>query len=176
MRSIHAVFAAALLVLGIVASALLGLGSCSSSDPKSMTDEGRHALGKGEYKAAVASFEGALEKIGANADDPSFLNASLGRCEALARLDPPRARTEFVALAKAHPTKVREEDFTLVGSALLVAGTSAALSEAIDLLATGEKIYPGSAKVTAFKERVIADSKRSADPEHVRKLKSMGYM
>jgi hypothetical protein len=176
MRSIHAIFAAALLVFGIVVAALLGLGSCSSSDPKSLTDDGYAALGKGENKSAAESFERALAQIGTNANDPSFLRASLGRCVALAKIDPVRARTEFIALAKAQPGKVREDDFTLVGSALLVAGSPKALLEAIDLLKTGEEFYPGSAKVKDFKERVIADSKRSQDPEAVRKLKSFGYL
>src|SRR6185503_315197 len=81
------VLACLIVVAGLI---VVGLTACSK-DPKSLTDSGSAHLGKGENKAALADFEDALAKIGSDTASPLYLRAAIGKCEALARIDPKRA-------------------------------------------------------------------------------------
>jgi hypothetical protein len=159
--------------IAIVALALFA--SCSGSNPKELTDAGYAALGRGENTAAVAHFDEALAKIG-NANDASYLRAQLGRCQALAKVDPVKTKTDFLALAKSQPSRISDKDFKMVGEFLLSANTSQARLEAIDLLVAGEKMFPESTDVTAFKQRVIDDSHRTADAASLSRLRGLGYI
>ena len=156
---------ALLLSLVLVASA------CSPADPKALTDQGHSALGAGDAEKAQASFDDALAQI--DPSHPEWLRASLGRCQALARHDPTAAREAFLGLARSHPARVTVQDFSIVVGELVQAG---AVSEAIDVMDAGIKLYPESPVMQVIKEKVIAASTRSQDPGVSDKLKGLGYV
>lgn len=150
--------------------ALLFLAACGGSDPKSLTSEGYTALGKGDAKAALSKFDAALS--GLEATHPEYLRAALGRCEALARTDGAGAKKAFLDLVAKVPDKVREDDYGLVCSAMLQGGFTL---DAIDVMDSGNKRFPTSAKMKATKDAVVAAANREATPEALRKLDSLGY-
>jgi hypothetical protein len=96
----------------------------------------------------------------------------MGRCEALARLDPKRARDEFLALARAEPGKLHEQDYAQIADDLVKAR---AASEAIDVMDAGVKAFPESPQMQVLKQRVVDASKKSKDPAALGKLKGLGY-
>jgi hypothetical protein len=146
--------------------ALLGCGS----NPKELTDKGAAALGSGDARTALECFDGALKAMGAN--DPDFLRASMGHCEALARLDPKRARDEFLSLARSQPGRLREQDYSLIADELV---KTHATAEAIDVMDAGVKAFPESPQMQILKQRVVEASKKSKDPAALGKLKGLGY-
>ena len=158
-------------VLTIVVLAALLLGSCAPSDPKTLTDEGASALGAGDAAKAQESFEAAL--TGIDPSHPEWLRASIGRCQALARRDGPAAKKAFLELATAHPSRVNEQDFSLVVSELV---QHDAIVEAIDVMDAGVKLYPESPAMQTIKEKVLAASSKSKDAGALEKLKGLGYV
>lgn len=160
----------------------VALTACSGN-PKSLTDAGNAALGSGDYKAALADFEGALDKLGSKAlekraDDPDarlYLKAAIGRCQALAHVDPKKATQEFVALAKARPQDVKESDFSLIASELLRTNTNESRMQAIDLMVSGNQMFPESTKLKAIGDAVLASATKANDPESIKRVNSMGY-
>lgn len=161
---------AALLVSAGIAVTFLAAG-CSGSDPKALTNEGYAALGKGDMASALSKFDKALEGLDTKHDQ--YLRATLGRCEALAKTDPARAKTTFFQVTMAQPEKVREDDYSLVCNALLQAG---ATLDAIDVMKAGHDRFPESPKMIAMVEAVKSAAKREKTSEAVEKLKSMGYL
>ncbi|MBK7642393.1 MAG: hypothetical protein IPJ19_05005 [Planctomycetes bacterium] len=150
---------------------LLLLPACGSSDPRALTDEGSSALATGDASAAAASFEKALALL--KPGDPDFARASMGRFQALVRLDPARASTEFLAYAKANPASTSEGDFgTLVGEFLRRDRTV----EAIDVMDAGVKAFPKSEAMLAIRAKVEEQAKSAKDPAAMQKLKGLGYI
>ena len=146
------------------------LAACGGSDPKALTDAGSAALNSGDAKAALSSFDRAL--AGMTAQDPSFLRASIGRCQALARIDPARAQADFLELARAQPERVREPEFVAVASELAARGS---IGPATAVAEEGMKRYPGSPAMTALRDRIGDAAKQADDPESLKKLKGLGY-
>ncbi|MBI5364413.1 MAG: hypothetical protein HZA53_14630 [Planctomycetes bacterium] len=154
----------AALTLGLVLSA------CSGSDPKAMTAEGTRKLGAGDAKAALECFDDALAHLQPQGGD--FLRASMGRFQALARLEPKRAQTEFLAFHVAHPNDVKEAEFKLVVDELLRRGS---VAPATDLIEAGQKAFPNSPLMAQLLKAAGDAAKKSGDPAAVNKLKGLGY-
>ena len=154
-----------------LAALLCLLAACGGGDPKEATDRGQAALGSGDGKSALESFEAALACLAPG--DPDWLRASVGRCQALARLDPARAKTEFLALARAHPGTVGEQDFAIVVGDLIAHG---GILEAIDVVEAGSARFPESPRMLALREQVVAASQRARDPGAMQRLKGLGYV
>ena len=149
---------------------LLLAAACGGSDPKALTDAGVSALGSGDAKSALASFDDALAHMPAN--DPQLLRASLGRVQALARTEPAKAKEAFLALTESQKSKINEGDFGLVVSELLRKNANV---EAVDVMNAGVKMFPESTKMLAVKTQVLEQSKKSNDPAALQKLRGLGY-
>ena len=154
----------------LTVAVLLTATACSGSDPAALTSEGYAALGKGDNSGALSKFESALS--GLDAQHPEYLRAALGRCRALAHVDPPRARSSFLDLAKAMPAKIGEDDYSLICNELLQVG---ATIDAIDVMKAGHDRFPKSPKMEAMVSAVEAAAKREKSPEALNKLKGLGY-
>lgn len=143
---------------------------CGGSDPKTLTDEGTAALHSGDAPSAVSAFDRALGAM--DPAHPDFLRASIGRCQALARIDPNRAKDDFLALAGTQPTRVREPEFTAVTMELIRKNSiepAAAVAEA------GIRIFPDSAAMKALRDAVGDAAKKASDPEALQRMKGLGY-
>jgi hypothetical protein len=153
---------------------LLGLAACSGN-AKSLTDAGYADLGGGNYKDALGDFEKALEKIGTNTNDDSYLPAALGRAQALAHFDPKKAGADFIALATSKKGRVVEGDFSMLANELLKVGTNDARMEAIDVMVAGNTMFPESTKLKSIGDQVMKAAQQANDPASVKRLNSMGY-
>lgn len=149
---------------------LCSLAACGGSDPKALTAAGAKALNSGDPKGAIASFDRALE--GMKPNDPDFLRASIGRCQALARTEPARARTDFLELAKAHPERVREPEFVAVAMELASRGS---IGDASAIAEEGMKRFPNAAEMLALRDRIGDAAKEAGDPESLKAMKGLGY-
>lgn len=154
----------------LLAFALLLLAACGGSDSKALTSEGYAALGKGDAKAALSSFDAALAEM--SADHAEYARASLGRCQALAKSDGAAARQAFLDLAAKAPGSVREDDYGLICSRLLNGGFR---MDAMDIIKAGDERYPTSAKMKETRDAVIEAAEREALPEELQKLATLGY-
>jgi hypothetical protein len=146
------------------------IGSCGSSDPKALTDSGSAALNSGDAAKAVSEFDSALQHM--DVAHPDYLRASVGRCQALARIDPKRAKDDFLTLARAQPTRVRDADFAAVGTELIRRG---AIEPAIEIAETGMKMFPESPVMKHLRDTFGDAAKLTKDPEALKRLKGLGY-
>lgn len=146
------------------------ISSCGASDPKALTDSGLAALNSGDAKQAVSEFDRALEHM--DASHPDYLRACLGRCQALARTDPNRAKEEFLALAGAQPSRVREPEYTAVATELV---RNDAVTQAVAVAEAGMKTFPESPSMKHLVDLVGDAAKKSKDPAALQKLKGLGY-
>lgn len=153
----------------LAALALVFAAACSSSDPKVLMTEASQALAAGDASAAVAKYERAIERL--DKQSVEFLRASMGRFQALARLDGTRAKNEFLAFHSAHSDRVKESEFKLVVDELVKRGQ---LGPAADVVDAGRKAFPESPLMTQLLKTVGDASKK--DPEAMKKLKGMGYV
>ena len=161
------------LILAPVRSRLLLallVASCGSSDPKALTDSGSAALNSGDPARAVSEFDRALEHM--DAGHPEYLRASIGRCQALARIDPNRAKEEFLALARAQPSKVREPDFATVAAELV---RHNAITPAVAVAEAGMRMFPESPSMKSLLDLVGDAAKKASDPAALKRLKGLGY-
>lgn len=149
---------------------LLLAASCSD-DPKALTKDGFNAINSGDAKGAVTAFDKALAKM--DATNPDYLRAAVGRCQALARTDSAKAKTEFLALAKAQTSKIQDQDFHVVVSEFVNAGK---FLDGIDVMEAGIKMFPESTKMAEIKTAVVAASTKEGDPKVLSKLKGLGYI
>jgi hypothetical protein len=146
------------------------ISSCGSSDPKALTDSGSAALNSGDAVKAVSEFDRALGHMDASHAD--YLRASVGRCQALARTDPNRAKEDFLALARAQPSKVREPDFAAVAMDL-VKGNS--ITQAVAVAEGGMQMFPESPSMKSLLDQIGDAAKKAKDPEALKRLKGLGY-
>ncbi len=146
------------------------IASCGGSDPKALTDAGSTALNSGDAHGAVASFDRALEHM--DTANPDYLRASVGRCQALARIDPKRAEGDFLALAQAQPSRVREPDFTVVATELV---RQHAIASAVAVAEAGMRSFADSPSMKTLRDLVGDAAKKASDPEALKRLKGLGY-
>jgi hypothetical protein len=154
-----------------LAVAALLLAACSSSDPRERTNQGTQALGAGDAKGAVEHFDAAIARL--TPQDPDFLRASMGRFQALARLEPTRTKNEFLAFQAAHPDKVRDEDFKVVVDELLQRNSLTAASE---IVTAGKKAFPESTTIVGLVQAVGDAAKKAKDPSAMNTMKGLGYL
>lgn len=150
----------------------LCLAACGGGDPRALTDSGTAALNGGDPAAALASFDAALAAIGGNTAHPQYLEAAIGRVQALARTAPAKAVAEFLALARSGAA-VGDNDFSLVAWELMRAD---AMKDAVDLMHQGLTLHPGSKTMADLKEQVIAETKRKGDAGAMKQLQGLGYL
>jgi hypothetical protein len=144
--------------------------SCGSSDPKRLTDAGSAALNSGDAKGAVADFDRALEHM--DASHPDYLRACVTRCQALARIDPTRAKDDFLALARSPSARVRDSDFVAVSTELFRRN---AISSAIEIAEVGMKSFPESPAMKTLRDTFGDAAKKANDPAALERLKGLGY-
>lgn len=157
----------------VLSCALVIAAACSKPDPKELTDAAYATLNRGDANAALATFEDALAHIGGSHLHPEFIRASIGRCQALARLGDVRTKAELLDLAKKEPGKVTVQDFSIIASELVPKGQR---GDALALLAEAQKLFPtAKAKLDSI-AKVIRDAAKSAgDEETLKGLKGLGY-
>jgi hypothetical protein len=157
-------------ILAVVGLTFL-VPACAKSDPKSLTDQGYAELGRSEWKSARDSFGEALKKL--QPADELYVRAKLGEVEALVKLEPERARDEFLALGRSQPSRIEAKDYSLVAGKL--AGERK-YSVAVDVMDAGLKAHVEHPKMIAVKDSIVELSLKAADPEALQKLKSLGYL
>lgn len=150
---------------------LFVLSACGGADPKSTIDDGNESLGKGDYAGALETFEAAL--AGIDVHHPQYRRAALGRCEALTRLDPARAKSAFLELAKLLPDQMKEDDYGLMGDALLHVEANL---DAVHVIHAGKERFPKSERMQAILEAVIQAAKRDKKPAALQELQDLGYV
>jgi len=146
------------------------IASCGTSDPKALTDAGSAALNSVDAKGAVASIDRAMEHM--DASHPDYLRAAVGRCQALARIEPKRAEDDFLALARAQPARVREPDFTVVATELV---RQHAIASAVAVAEAGMKMFADSPSMKSLRDMIGDAAKKASDPEALQRLKGLGY-
>jgi hypothetical protein len=146
------------------------LFSCGRSDPKALTDAGSAALNSGDAKGAISSFDRALEHM--DPSHPDYLRAWIGRCQALARIDPGRAKDDFLALARSQPARVHEQDFAAVATELVRRGS---IAPAVAIAEEGMRMFPESPAMKSLRDTIGDAARKASDPEALRKLKGLGY-
>ena len=144
-----------------------------SSDPHSLTEEGRKALSSGSYDEAAKSFEKALSALGNDTNSPDWKPAKLGLIHALTRIDAARAKKDFLDYAAASPSKVTDTDFNTIASRL---GDAGKLTEAIDVLKVGKEKFPESPHLDALGNSLLEKAQTSGDMGAADTLKGLGYV
>lgn len=162
-----------LLIASLLLCPLFAAGCGGSDDPKSLNDAGAQALNSSQYKDALEHFEHALEVIGAKPDDPQYLAAKLGAIEARIHIDAKQAAAEFLALAKALPSKVSDRDFMDVSGKL---ASAKAYGEAIEVIEQGKKVFAESTQLAQHRDTIYKTMQKSGDAGALEKLKGIGYL
>lgn len=147
------------------------LSGCSGSDPKALTAEGTSKLSAGDAKSALECFDEALARMQPQGGD--FMRASMGRFQALARLEPKRAQTEFLAFQTAHGGEVKEAEFKIIVDELIRRGN---FGPATDIIEAGQKAFPGSPLMAQLLKSAGDAASKSNDPAAKARLKGMGYV
>lgn len=157
----------------LLLSLALLLPACGGSDPAELTHSGNAALGSGDFEGALADFEGALAAIGSDTSHPEYVRAKLGAIEAETKLDPAKAKVDFLKLADALPERVNDRDFNRIGGRL---GDAGHIGEAIALAEAGKERYPDSAHLDTLIERLGDQAKAGGDSEALEALRGLGYV
>ncbi len=149
------------------------LVACGSKDPSELTDEGMQALRSGKYQEAQEHLDRALADIGNDPSQPGWMRAKMGSIEVLIHLDPNRAKDEFLTLAAANPSKVTDEEFSLIGGLL---GEARELDEAVAVLTAGMEAHQESPHLQALRDRLGKMAEASGDAGATDALKGLGYV
>lgn len=160
----------------LLAAPLLFTSCGGSSDPGELTDEGNQALGTGDFSAAQASFEKALEIIGDDTAHPRYLEASLGAIEAKAKADPDGALADIQALAAALPGKVTDRDYSRIASTM---GSNDHLTQAIELVKFARGSFPESEslgkQIKALGDKAKAEASATGNEANLKAIQGLGY-
>jgi hypothetical protein len=153
----------------------LALHACGgeSSDPKALTDEGYAALGSGQHDDAAAKFDAALDAIGEDRQDVSYVRAKMGHVEATIRSKPAAAKDEFLEYARANPSTVTPDHFSTIGGKFAGAGK---FSEAIDILDAGMKMHSESPVLVRLAETIKTAAEKAGDTGALDKMSGLGYL
>lgn len=153
--------------------AALLASACGSADPAELVKQGASQLGSGDAKAALASYEKAIDAIGDDQANPNYVRAHRGAAEAMVSTDPEGAKSRFLELARAQPARVTDADYSIFGSKL--AGQKQFLP-AIDVMDAGLKAHSGSPHLVAFRDQLVRDANSAGDAAAIEKLKNLGYL
>lgn len=145
--------------------------SCGESDPKVLTDAAQTSFDSGDWKSSVAGFEKALEHT--DPAGPQYIRAAVGRCRALARLEPARGKSEFLKLAESQKSRIVFQDFHLMVGEFIGRGD---YLTAIDLMEAAKAMFPDSPKFKEMADSVVKASKSAGDSRALDKLKTLGYL
>lgn len=168
----------------LLASLLVLAASCGGggSDPATQVDAGYSSLSSGDASAALSSFDGALS--GMEASDPKFLEAKVGQCQALSHVDPAKARTELLSLAK--ESGVTAKDYSMVVTEMVSAATSqaatdqkaatATIGEAVAILTQGKQTFPEYDKWDALIRKTGDKAATLGSADALESLKGLGYV
>lgn len=159
-----------ILALPLLLAAMFFAG-CPETDPKALTDRATTAVMSGDWKGGLADFDAALAHM--DATSPVYIRASVGRCKALAHLQPTSGKDAFLALVKSQGSKLETQDFQIVASEYVVARQ---FSDAIDVMHAGMEMFPANPKMVAIKDFVVAESRKAGDPALDAKLRGLGYI
>ncbi|MFT4539884.1 MAG: hypothetical protein ACI841_005092 [Planctomycetota bacterium] len=150
--------------------ALAGLAACGgSSNPAALKNEAFAAMASGDAGGSVAKFDELLEGIDKNA--PDFIEVSVGRCQALAAVDPEKCQTDFLALAGNSGNSITDKDYSAVVSHLV---SNKEFTPAIMIMHDGMKRFPESPNMQKLLESVTAAS--SKDPAAKSLMGGLGYL
>jgi tetratricopeptide (TPR) repeat protein len=161
MNSIHALLPSLLTAL---------IASCTSKDPRAITDAGLRSLNAGDYSEAAESFEQALALL--QSGDQDWLRAKMGYVQALIRIDAPRAKDEFLELAGGD-NGVTDREFNLIGSRLADVGH---LNEATEVARSGIEAFPESEPLRVLVQDLGRQAESSGDAGVLDSLKGLGYV
>lgn len=167
MRKNHS---ATLALLVVTALSSFTFVSCGESDPKVLTDAATEAIQVRDFKGGLAQFDAALAHM--DASSPQFMRASLGRCVALAHVDPAKGRDEFLKLAEALKAKLAPADVHFVVSAFV---TAKQLEPATAIMERMKTLFPASKEMTDIGNSVADAAINSGDTELQKKLAGLGY-
>lgn len=161
-------------IRSLVPALALLLGACGQpANPTELTNSGFEALRSGNQAAAEKDFERALEAVGHDVVQPIWLRAKMGLIEARTHTDPARAKAEFLELAKTQPSKVTDEDFSVIGRQLAEAGK---LAEAVEVVTAGTQMFPESPHLGGLIDKLGDMAQASGDSEELDALKGLGYV
>lgn len=152
--------------------ALFVLTSCNggASDPKILADAASEALNAGDYSRSLEDFDAALTLM--DRTHAQFLRASLGRCVALAHVDPARGKVEFLRLAADLGATITPNDVHYVVSAFVKARE---FGHATDIMVKLKDLYPDSKEIQAIGDGVAAAARTAGDTVTVDRLGGHGY-
>lgn len=142
-------------------------------DPQELADAGAEALSSGKYEDAAESYEEALEKIGSDTAHADWKRSKMGWIQAQVRIDATRAKQEFLDFASASPSKVTDNDFSLIGSKL---GDAGKLSEALEVLTVGMEAHSESPHLKLLLTDLGKRAESSGDAGLLDQLKGLGYV
>lgn len=168
MKSLVPTLRACCLALGLI----LTLGACGgSSDPETLVREGNTELGSGNGEAALAKFDAALATLEPTSE--LWMDAKLGRIDALILVDAAKAKSEFLDLAGTREADIGESEFVLYGGRM---SSEKRFDEAIDVLDAGVKRFgKESTKLMAALEKVKRDATAAGASDALDKLSGLGY-
>ena len=152
---------------------LLAASCGGGSDPKALTDQGYAALKTNQHAAALEDFQAALDAIGSDTAHAQFKRASLGAVEAQIGVDAEKAKTEFLALASAHPSKFGDRDYSLIGGKLASAQEFMA---AIAVLDAGMKAHDESPVLQGLVDSIKTAAEKAGSTDALDELASLGYL
>jgi hypothetical protein len=155
MRRHPALPLVALLFAGALTFCFAG---CDERDPKALTDAATDAFQSRDYKTGLAGFENALEHM--DASNAQYMRAALGRCGALAHVDPAKARIEIadVHLVVSEFVNVRELGF------------------ATDIMAGVQSILPHTKALQDLGNSVADAALKAGDTKTSSRLSTLGYV
>lgn len=149
----------------------LCLTACGTKDAQELTSEGMTAMNSGDAQGALTAFDGALQLM--TVTDPQYMRAAVGRCQALARVDPAKGKNDFLALAKANAKVIKDQDFHVVVSEYVRARK---FVDAIAIMHEGNQMFAGSKKMEDITKAVVAESQKAQDDDAIAALKNLGYL
>ncbi|MDZ4773046.1 MAG: hypothetical protein SGI72_07910 [Planctomycetota bacterium] len=168
MRKIHS---APLVLLFVAALSSLAFVGCGESDPKALTDAATEAIQVRDFKGGLANFDAALAHM--DAANPQYMRASLGRCVALAHVDPAKGKEEFLKLAEALKAKLTPADVHFVVSAFVGARE---LEHATDIMERMKAMFPLSKEMQDIGNSVADAAIKAGDTKVQEKLRGLGYV
>lgn len=148
----------------------LPLAACGEpADATSRKDDAYLALNGGDALGALAGFDQLLGEMDPSA--PDFVEVSVARCQALAGVDPERAKRDFLILDEAHDLEIR--DYTAMSGQFL---RDEAFLEAIEVCEAGCRAYPDDLdRFEQLKSQLARRAATSGSPEVESILKGFGY-
>jgi hypothetical protein len=149
---------------------LLLVAACGSdSDTEALVRQGYTRLNSGDAAGGIACFDRALVALASS--DPQYLEASMGRFQALARVEPERVAPELVQRADSEPECFGPEEFRFVAGHLRMAEHH---TQAVQLLDVAIQRFDDDEKLLDEMRITEQSAKRVGDDKALEELKKMG--